>query len=178
VQIFKNRFKNEWKMTGKLKNKIALITGASRGIGAAVAKKYASEGAHVILVARTTSGLEEVDDAIKSAGGEATLVPLDLLDDGADEELAYVLLLRSLLTPLFAPCAPDEKGDDEVDWDVLSEALEPVLLLLLLLCDVCDARDLPLPLRRRPEPKLSLFHAFSSSAFSWLLVPPEEEVDE
>ena len=47
-----------------MKNKIALITGASRGIGAAIAKRYASEGAHVILVARTVSGLEEVDDYV------------------------------------------------------------------------------------------------------------------
>ena len=78
-------------MTGKLKNKIALITGASRGIGAAVAKKYASEGAHVILVARTTSGLEEVDDAIKSAGGEATLVPLDLLEYDKIDQLGSVI---------------------------------------------------------------------------------------
>lgn len=58
--------------------KIALITGASRGIGAAVAKRLAAEGVHVILTARTVGGLEEVDDAIQAAGGSATLVPLDL----------------------------------------------------------------------------------------------------
>lgn len=62
-----------------LKGKTALITGASRGIGAAVAKRYAAEGAQVILTARTVGGLEEVDDAIRAAGGfPATLVPLDL----------------------------------------------------------------------------------------------------
>ena len=65
-------------MTHDLKDKIALITGASRGIGAAVAKRYAQEGAHVILVARTIGGLEEVDNEIKAAGGQSTLVPLDL----------------------------------------------------------------------------------------------------
>lgn len=62
----------------RLANKIALITGASRGIGAAVAKRFAAEGAHVVLAARTVGGLEEVDDAIRAAGGAATLVPLDL----------------------------------------------------------------------------------------------------
>ncbi len=63
-----------------LAGRIAVITGASRGIGAAVAKRFASEGAHVVLVARTVGGLEEVDDAVRSAGGAATLVPLDLGD--------------------------------------------------------------------------------------------------
>lgn len=63
----------------RLKNKIALITGASRGIGAAVAKRFAAEGAQVILTARTVGGLEAVDDAIRAAGGHpAVLVPLDL----------------------------------------------------------------------------------------------------
>jgi len=61
-------------------NRIALITGASRGIGAAVAKRFAAEGAHVILVARNSKGLEEVDDEIRATGGTATLVPLDLME--------------------------------------------------------------------------------------------------
>ena len=63
----------------RLANKIALVTGASRGIGAATAKRLAAEGAHVIITARTIGGLEAVDDAIQSAGGiPATIVPLDL----------------------------------------------------------------------------------------------------
>ena len=63
----------------RLTGKIALITGASRGIGAAVAKRFAAEGAHVIITGRTIGGLEEVDDAIQIAGGTpATIVPLDL----------------------------------------------------------------------------------------------------
>lgn len=65
--------------TQRLAGRVALITGASRGIGAAVAKAFAAEGAHVILLARTVGGLEEVDDAIQAAGGKpATLLPLDL----------------------------------------------------------------------------------------------------
>lgn len=63
---------------GSLQGKTALITGASRGIGAAAAKLLARQGAHVILVARTIGGLEAVDDEIKSFGGNATLMPLDL----------------------------------------------------------------------------------------------------
>ena len=65
---------------GRLAGRVAVVTGASRGIGAAVAKRFAAEGAHVVLVARTVGGLEEMDDAIKAAGGSATLVPLDLRD--------------------------------------------------------------------------------------------------
>lgn len=63
---------------GRLAGRIALITGASRGIGAAVATRYAAEGAHVVLAARTVGGLEEVDDAVRAVGGSATLVPVDL----------------------------------------------------------------------------------------------------
>ncbi|MFC6490105.1 SDR family NAD(P)-dependent oxidoreductase [Nitratireductor sp. GCM10026969] len=68
-----------------LSGRTALVTGASRGIGYFLAKDLAAAGAHVIAVARTIGGLEELDDEIKAAGGEATLVPLDLTDmDGID----------------------------------------------------------------------------------------------
>ncbi len=73
------------RVTGRLAGRVALITGASRGIGAAVAQRFAKEGAHIVAVARTVGGLEELDDAIKAVGGSATLVPLDLLEfDGID----------------------------------------------------------------------------------------------
>ena len=65
-------------MAGRLEGRIALITGASRGIGAAVARRFAAEGAHLILTARTVGGLEEVDDDIQAMGGKATLIPADL----------------------------------------------------------------------------------------------------
>jgi len=78
----------------RLENRLALVTGASRGIGAAVAKRFAAEGAHVVLVARTQGGLEEVDDAIREAGGTATLVPLDLQDFDAIDRLAAALAER------------------------------------------------------------------------------------
>ncbi|MDN2567703.1 SDR family NAD(P)-dependent oxidoreductase [Aquibium sp. A9E412] len=63
-----------------LTGRLALVTGASRGIGYFLARELAACGAHVVAVARTVGGLEELDDEIKAAGGEATLVPLDLAD--------------------------------------------------------------------------------------------------
>ncbi|HEY8353136.1 MAG TPA: SDR family NAD(P)-dependent oxidoreductase [Sphingomonadales bacterium] len=72
-------------MTRLLEGKIALVTGASRGIGYAVARRLAREGAHILAVARTAGALEELDDAIQAEGGSATLAPLDLKDfDGID----------------------------------------------------------------------------------------------
>jgi NAD(P)-dependent dehydrogenase (short-subunit alcohol dehydrogenase family) len=70
-----------------LSGRIALVTGASRGIGYFLAKGLAAAGAHVIAVARTVGGLEELDDEIKAAGGQATLVPLDLTDMPAIDRL-------------------------------------------------------------------------------------------
>ena len=63
-----------------LSGRVAVVTGASRGIGYFLARELAAAGAHVLAVARTVGGLEELDDEIKAAGGQATLVPLDLTD--------------------------------------------------------------------------------------------------
>lgn len=71
----------------RLQDKIALVTGASRGIGYFTALALAREGAHVIALARTVGGLEELDDAIGEAGGTATLVPLDITDYDALDRL-------------------------------------------------------------------------------------------
>ena len=81
-------------MTGRLAGRIAVITGASRGIGAAVAKRFAAEGAHVILTARTVGGLEEVDDAIQAIGGTSTLIPLDLQELDKIDTLGPALFER------------------------------------------------------------------------------------
>jgi NAD(P)-dependent dehydrogenase (short-subunit alcohol dehydrogenase family) len=77
-----------------LSGRIALVTGASRGIGAAAAELLAAAGAHIVAVARTTGGLEELDDRIKAKGGTATLVPLDLKDFEGIDRLGGALYER------------------------------------------------------------------------------------
>ncbi|UWQ16959.1 SDR family oxidoreductase [Jannaschia sp. M317] len=67
--------------------KLALITGASRGLGAALAETLAARGTHVVCVARTQGALEELDDRIQAAGGQATLAPMDITDAGAMQHL-------------------------------------------------------------------------------------------
>lgn len=75
-----------------LTNRVALVTGASRGIGYQIAKQMAQAGAHVIAVARTVGGLEDLDDEIKADGrGGATLVPLDLADMAAIDRLGGII---------------------------------------------------------------------------------------
>jgi NAD(P)-dependent dehydrogenase (short-subunit alcohol dehydrogenase family) len=78
-------------MPPPLTDRIALVTGASRGIGRATALALAGAGAHVVAVARTVGGLEELDDAIRAGGGSATLVPLDLKDTPGIARLAAAL---------------------------------------------------------------------------------------
>jgi NAD(P)-dependent dehydrogenase (short-subunit alcohol dehydrogenase family) len=78
-------------MSKPLSDRIALVTGASRGIGAALALQLAQAGAHVVAVARTVGGLEELDDKIKAVRGSATLVPLDVKDFDGIARLALAL---------------------------------------------------------------------------------------
>src|SRR5271165_5769447 len=77
--------------TKPLLQRIALVTGASRGIGYATALALARAGAHVVAVARTVGGLEELDDAVRAAGSAATLVPLDMRDYSGIYRLATAL---------------------------------------------------------------------------------------
>lgn len=77
-----------------LSGRLALVTGASRGIGYFLAKHFAASGAHVIAVARTQGGLEELDDEIRAGGGSATLVPLDVTDYPAIDRLGGTIFER------------------------------------------------------------------------------------
>ncbi len=81
-------------MTGFLEGQVALVTGASRGIGAATAEALAREGAHVVLTARNAERLEEVEERIHEAGGSATIAPLDLAQSESIARLAAAMRER------------------------------------------------------------------------------------
>ena len=112
-------------MSSPLANRIALVTGASRGIGYATALALAEAGAHIVALARTVGGLEELDDAIKALGGSATLVPLDLKDYQGIDRLGLALHERfgrldvlignaGILGPLSPLGHVEERAWDEV----------------------------------------------------------------
>ena len=75
----------------ELAGQVALVTGASRGIGEAIAESLAARGAHVVITARTAGGLEELEDRIHEAGGSATIAPLDLTDGDSIARLASAI---------------------------------------------------------------------------------------
>lgn len=77
-----------------LSGRVAVVTGASRGVGYAAARAMAAAGAHIVAVARTVGGLEELDDEIRAMGGEATLVPFDLKDFAAIDRLGGAIYER------------------------------------------------------------------------------------
>jgi NAD(P)-dependent dehydrogenase (short-subunit alcohol dehydrogenase family) len=84
-----------------------LITGASRGLGAALAERFAAEGASLVLVARTAGALEEVDDRVRAAGGRAILVPLDLAEGQAVDQLGGALAERFGRLDVLVGCAAE-----------------------------------------------------------------------
>jgi NAD(P)-dependent dehydrogenase (short-subunit alcohol dehydrogenase family) len=132
-------------MTKPLQDRIALVTGASRGIGHSVALALARAGAHVIAVARTVGGLEELDDEIQKIGGSATLVPLDLKDMDGIARLGGALFDRykkldilvgnaGILGPLSPLSHVEPKAFDEVmavnvtaNWQLI-RCMEPLLV--------------------------------------------------
>ena len=132
-------------MTKPLQDRIALVTGASRGIGHSVALALARAGAHVIAVARTVGGLEELDDEIQKIGGSTTLVPLDLKDMDGIARLGGALFDRykkldilvgnaGILGPLSPLSHVEPKAFDEVmavnvtaNWQLI-RCMEPLLV--------------------------------------------------
>ena len=108
-------------MNGFLEGQLALVTGASRGIGAATAEALAREGAHVVLTARTGAALEEVEERIHGAGGSATIAPLDLTDGDSIARLAAaiaerwekldILMLNAAMLGPLAPVATTESKE-------------------------------------------------------------------
>ena len=81
-------------MSKELAGQVAVVTGASRGIGEAIAESLAARGAHVVITARTAGGLEELEDRIHEAGGSATIAPLDLTDGDSIARLASAIAER------------------------------------------------------------------------------------
>jgi NAD(P)-dependent dehydrogenase (short-subunit alcohol dehydrogenase family) len=112
-------------LSAALAGRIALVTGASRGIGAATALRLGQAGAHVVAVARTVGGLEELDDAIRAAGGGTTLVPLDVTDFDGLVRLAGALNERYQRLDILVgnagivgPSSPLDHIQPE-DWDAV-----------------------------------------------------------
>lgn len=97
-------------MSGRLAGRVAVVTGASRGIGRAVAKRFAAEGAEVVCIARTQGALEELDDEIADAGGKAVLCPLDLRQFDSIDQIAAALFQRFGRIDILAGIAGDIGG--------------------------------------------------------------------
>jgi NAD(P)-dependent dehydrogenase (short-subunit alcohol dehydrogenase family) len=107
----------------RLENRLALITGAGRGIGRAVAIRFAQEGARLILVSKTQGALEETDDLVRAAGGTATLLPLDLSDHEKIDQMAAavaarfghidVLVANAAILGVLSPMSHTEPADFE-----------------------------------------------------------------
>lgn len=105
------------------KKKISLITGASRGLGAAISRSLAENNIHIIAVARTVGALEELDDQIKKIGGSATLVPFDITDESAIQRLCLSIFERWggldywLHCAIYAPPLSPIAHIGNTDWD-------------------------------------------------------------
>ena len=122
------------------RDRVVLVTGASRGLGWALARATAGRGAHVLALARTVGGLEELDDAIRAAGGAATLVPLDVTDDAGLARLGAALFEKwgrldgwlhcAVHAPPCAPANHVEAKDLDRAWAVNARATQRLIRVL------------------------------------------------
>jgi len=131
-----------------LDGKIALVTGASRGIGAATARALAAKGAHVVLVARKVKDLEGVEDAIHDLGGTSTIAPLDLTDAESIGRLAQAIAERWDRLDILVICAaqlPTLTPVTQIDGKQFNQALTLNVLATQALLAAFD------PLLKRAE---------------------------
>ncbi len=120
-----------------MSDSLAFVAGASRGLGWACALEAARRGHHVMALARTVGGLEELDDTIRKIGGSATLTPLDLADDPALERLGAAIHERwgkldlwlhcAAFPPMLSPAPHADIGDIDKAWTINARAVQRLI---------------------------------------------------
>ena len=152
-------------------DRLAFVAGASRGLGWACAREAARRGFHVIALARTVGGLEELDDAIKAEGGAATLTPLDLADDPALERLGAAIAGRWGKLDLWLHCAafppmlsptPHASAED-FDKAMALNARAPQRLIRVLDPLMRAAPEAQAVLMDDPRPSRAFFSSYAAS---------------
>lgn len=171
-----------------LDNKLALVTGASRGIGAATAEALAAAGAHVVLTARTAGDLEQVEERIHAAGGTATIAPLDLTDGDSVARLASavggrwdaldVLVLNAAMLGTLAP-VPAIDGKEFGRLLTLNVLAQQALIAafdpLLRMSDAARVVAITSSVAQRPRAYWGAYGA-SKAAFETLVLAYADEV--
>jgi NAD(P)-dependent dehydrogenase (short-subunit alcohol dehydrogenase family) len=157
---------------------VILVTGASRGLGHALALAEARRGAHVIALARTVGGLEELDDAIRAAGGSATLVPLDVTDDDGIARMGAAIAQKwgrldgwwscAVHAPPCAPAAHADAKDVDRAHAVNARALQRLIRVLDPLLRAAPAGFAALPDdAREGQPFFAPYAATKAAARAW-----------
>jgi len=154
-----------------LKDRIALVTGASRGFGFACAAAMGSAGAHVLALARTVGGLEELDDKISSTGGSTTLIPLDICDDPGLERLGAAVHDRWGRLDLWlhtaihaAPLQPAEHIDAAELDRTLATNIRAFQRLIRVADPLLRLSDAPIALIAADDATSAKFHATYAAA--------------
>jgi NAD(P)-dependent dehydrogenase (short-subunit alcohol dehydrogenase family) len=164
--------------------RLAFVAGASRGLGFACALEAARRGYHVVALARTVGGLEALDDAIREAGGSATLTPLDLTDDPALERLGAALHERwgaldlwlhcAAFPPMLSPAPHADIEDLDKAWAINAHAIQRLIRALDPLLRAAPAgRAVLMDDRREPQAFFGAYLASKAAAraiwTSWAL---------